>query len=150
MQDLLLASFLYAFTFCALCCFVYSPKPVSIQSRTTEPIQADLWMEELELVVTSEPESEIDDVWKDVPEAPAPEENTPDTQEPTIEELLKGIDLEKLQLRSARKICGKLGIQQKVNGKDAPLCWLRGKIKQRLEEKPSEVAPVILEIVNAA
>ena len=70
--------------------------------------------------------------------------------EPTIEELLQDIDLDTLQLRPARKICGKLGIQQKVNGKDAPLSWLRAQIKGRLTEKPQETAPVIMSVLKAS
>ena len=78
-------------------------------------------------------------------------EDTPESlSEPTIEELLQDIDLDTLQLRPARKICGKLGIQQKVKGKDAPLSWLRAQIKGRLTEKPQEVAPVIEEIKRAS
>jgi len=65
------------------------------------------------------------------------------------EELLKDIDLDTLQLRPARKICGKLGIQQKVNGKDTPLLWLRAQIKSRLSEKPQETVTVIEEILRA-
>jgi hypothetical protein len=73
-------------------------------------------------------------------------------QKPTLEELLEGIDVDSLQLRPARKICGRLTppIVQKVNGKDAPLSWLRSQIKSRLSEKPTEVVPVIQEILKAS
>ena len=71
-------------------------------------------------------------------------------QEPTLEEQLLGIDLDTLQLRPARKICGRLGIQQKVNSKDAPLSWLRAQIKAKLSEKPTEVVPVIQEVLLAS
>ncbi len=80
-------------------------------------------------------------------------EETLDTQpqpEPTLEELLLDIDIDTLQLRPARKICSRLDIQQKVNGKDAPLSWLRSQIKSRLSEKPTEVAPIIQEVLEAA
>jgi hypothetical protein len=69
---------------------------------------------------------------------------------PTLEELLLGIDLDTMPLRPARKIAGKLGIAQKVNGKDAPLAWLRAQIKNRLSEKPIETAPIILEVMTVA
>jgi hypothetical protein len=69
---------------------------------------------------------------------------------PTLEELLLGIDLDKLQLRPARKIASRLNIQQKVNGKDQPLGFLRAQIKKRLNEQPQEVAPVISEILRAS
>jgi hypothetical protein len=71
-------------------------------------------------------------------------------QEPTLEEQLLGIDLDTLQLRPARKICSRLGIQQKVNSKDAPLSWLRAQIKAKLSEKPTEVVPVIQEVLLAS
>lgn len=38
---------------------------------------------------------------------------------------LQGINIEKLQLRPARKIAKALNIAQKVHGKDAPVSWLR-------------------------
>jgi hypothetical protein len=44
---------------------------------------------------------------------------------------------------TVRSICGRLGIQQKVNGKDAFLSWLRSQIKSRLSEKPTEVESII-------
>jgi hypothetical protein len=69
---------------------------------------------------------------------------------PTLEELLEGIDLDTLPLRAARKIAGKLGIAQKVNGKDAPLAWLRTQIKNRLSDLPIETAPIILAVMTVA
>lgn len=74
----------------------------------------------------------------------------PEKNPETIVELLSGFDLDKLQLRPARKIAGKLGIQQKVNGKDQPLSWLRAQIKKRFSEKPIETAPVIVEALKAS
>lgn len=78
-------------------------------------------------------------------------EDAPSSQlDPTLQQLLLGIDLDKLQLRPARKIAGRLNIQQKVNGKDQPLSFLRAQIKKRLSEQPQEVAPVIEEILRAS
>ncbi len=37
---------------------------------------------------------------------------------PELEDLLRGVDLDKLKLRQARKIAKVLGIAQKVNGRD--------------------------------
>ena len=37
---------------------------------------------------------------------------------PTVEELLDGVEVEKITLRKARKIASALGIRQKVNSKD--------------------------------
>ncbi len=67
-----------------------------------------------------------------------------------------GADLIKLvcstptKLSLTRKIAGKPGIAQKVNGKDAPLAWLRAQIKNRLSEKPIETAPIILAVMTVA
>ena len=84
-------------------------------------------------------------------EEPARVEDAPSSQsEPTLEQLLKGIDLDKLQLRPARKIASRLNIAQKVGGKDQPLGFLRAQIKKRLSEQPQEVAPVIQEILRAS
>jgi hypothetical protein len=46
------------------------------------------------------------------------------------------IELSTITLRQARKIAKKLGIKQKVNGKDAPKDWLVKQIEQKLPEKP--------------
>lgn len=63
-----------------------------------------------------------------------------------IEELLLGVDLDKLQLRQARKLAKVLGIAQKINGKNQKLAFLRGQIKLKLQEmrslQPEVVAAV--------
>ena len=66
-----------------------------------------------------------------------------------LEQLLDGINIETLKLRPARRIAGKLGIQQKFSGKDAPLRYLRTQIRQRLEEQPNFVAPIIAQAFEA-
>jgi hypothetical protein len=110
-------------------------QPIPIDN--VETFNQDLWADEPITESDPQPESEIE--LTDIRH-----------QEPTLDELLEEIDLDTLQLRPARKICGRLGIQQKVNSKDAPLSWLRSQIKSRLSEKPSEVAPIIQEILEAA
>ncbi|PSB25946.1 hypothetical protein [Chlorogloea sp. CCALA 695] len=42
---------------------------------------------------------------------------------PELEDLLRGVDLDKLKLRQARKIAKVLGIAQKVNGRDQKLAF---------------------------
>lgn len=54
-----------------------------------------------------------------------------------LDELLVRVDLEKLQIRPARKIAKVLGIAQKVNGRDQPLSFLRSQIKNKLQQSPS-------------
>lgn len=56
-----------------------------------------------------------------------------------LHELLPDLQIDKLQLRPARKIARTLGINQKVNGKDQPLTWLRTQIKLKLQH--SEALP---------
>ncbi|MBW4638125.1 MAG: hypothetical protein KME05_07795 [Gloeocapsa sp. UFS-A4-WI-NPMV-4B04] len=58
--------------------------------------------------------------------------------EPTLDELFSGIDIDKLQIRLARKIAKELGISQKVNGRDQKLSWLRARIKAKLQH-PQEL-----------
>lgn len=60
------------------------------------------------------------------------------TAESNLDELLLAIDIDKLQLRRARKIAKALGIAQKVNKKDQPISWLRAQIKAKLQQ-PQEL-----------
>ena len=75
-------------------------------------------------------------------------------EEPTIHDLLDGIEVEKITLRQARKIAKRLGIKQTVTNhgkkKDKPLNWLRREIRQCLEKSPQVAAPVIHEVLSAA
>ena len=54
---------------------------------------------------------------------------------PELEDLLRGIDLDKLKLRQARKIAKVLGIAQKINGRDQKLDFLRSQIKVKLQQE---------------
>ncbi len=53
---------------------------------------------------------------------------------PKLEDLLTGMDLDKLKLRQARKIAKVLGIAQKVNGRDQKLAFLVSQIKSKLQQ----------------
>lgn len=72
------------------------------------------------------------------------------TETPTVEELLDGVEVNRITLRKARKIASRLGIRQKVNKKDQPKAWLLAQIKKRLEEKPQETARAIVAVCKAA
>ena len=134
-----------------------APEPSTIEVAATpqepsqdEELEADIWEPATALV-----EATIAPVKTELAlltvEEPARVEDAPSSQsEPTLEQLLKGIDLDKLQLRPARKIASRLNIAQKVGGKDQPLGFLRAQIKKRLSEQPQEVAPVIQEILRAS
>lgn len=67
-------------------------------------------------------------------------------QKPTVEELLDGVEVEKITLRKARKIASRLGLRQKVHGKDQPKAWLVAQIAKRLETQPEATAAVIKEV----
>lgn len=71
-------------------------------------------------------------------------------QKPTVEELLDGVEVEKITLRKARKIASHLGIRQKVNGKDQPKSWLVAQIVKRLENQPIATAAVIKQVCDLA
>lgn len=144
MQDITFATLLFCIYFCFSCCFLYKPH----QSTQKESISSG-YGQNSQVEVSTEFKVGL---WEIEPIAIAPEADTPDTQvvEPTLEQPIEGLDLDNLQLRPARKICGRLGIQQKVNGKDAPLSWLRAQIKARLIEKPQEIAPLIWEVLKAS
>ncbi len=180
MQDFMFAALLFTAYFCFACCLLHNPKasattsnpvPVvaaanltvtwNVQRVAPETESATTLDEELEEDAIKEPAAAIEEALIEdqepelvstiVEEAASVVEDAPESlPEPTIEELLQDIDLDTLQLRPARKICGKLGIQQKVNGKDAPLSWLRAQIKGRLTEKPQETAPVIMSVLKAS
>ncbi|MEM8831776.1 MAG: hypothetical protein AAGE96_20810 [Cyanobacteria bacterium P01_G01_bin.19] len=70
--------------------------------------------------------------------------------QPTVEELLDGVEIDKITLRKARKIASALGIKQKVNGRDQPKKWIVAQIAKKLKANPIEVAPIIIKQVRAA
>ena len=66
-----------------------------------------------------------------------------DVSNPEFKDLLRGVNLDKLKLRQARKIAKVLGIAQKVNGKDQKLDFLRSQIKLKLQQAESETVQVV-------
>ncbi len=63
-----------------------------------------------------------------------------------LDELLVNVNLNKLPLRTARKVAKVLGIAQKVNKKDVPLNFLRSQIKSKLQH--SQELPEIFATVR--
>lgn len=114
--------FLFIVFFSSACYFLYNPAS-SLQIETSSPlIQQQLVVESKQLI---------------------PEAVTINTQ--------------LITLRQARSIASaikkanpSLGIQQKVNGSDASVEWLRIQIKNRLEQAPELVTPIISELAPAA
>jgi hypothetical protein len=171
------AALLFTAYFCFACCFLYTPSSTEQISKESEKLkkekelpqvpptllqdkpQAAAIEENLEVEPQPRPvpmhqedTSVLEEPWTSQPLEKAQEQKVdePASNPLTIEELIEDVDLDNLQLRPARKIAGKLGIQQKVNGKDQSLGFLRGQIKKQLEEQPQEVAPVIQEILSAS
>ncbi len=62
---------------------------------------------------------------------------------PKKEDLLLGVNIDKLKLRQARKIAKVLGIAQKVNGRDQKLASLVSQIKLKLQQVKVEIIEVI-------
>jgi hypothetical protein len=75
-----------------------------------------------------------------------PPAKTIDVSNPELEDLLPGVDLDKLKLRQARKIAKVLGIAQKVNGKDQNLTFLRSQIKLKLQQTRSLSHEVVIAV----
>ncbi len=73
-----------------------------------------------------------------------------EVKKPTVEELLEGVEIEKITLRKARKIASALGIRQKVNGRDHKKAFLVAQIAKKLRANPEIVAPIIVDRVRAA
>lgn len=167
MEDTLLSIVLFIAYFCTLSCLLYSPgnseKPQKVATKAhILPIEKAVaqMLDELEnsepLPVTAESFSfsevskdEGKQVESEFSEAIASEKVESAIEPPmqTQKEPLKAeeqteIDLSKLPLRQARKVAKALNIHQKVNGKDAPVKWLRLQILQRVQEEPTAIATV--------
>ncbi len=89
-------------------------------------------------------EQQLKDIlWEDEVEKTAPNNDRP---APVITEE----EVTKLNYRQARKVAGKLGIKQKVNGKDANKAWLIAQIKAKVKNSAAEVKEAVNEVMNAA
>ncbi|MBE9117208.1 hypothetical protein IQ249_15010 [Lusitaniella coriacea LEGE 07157] len=139
MEDFFLATFLFLVYFSFFCWLITPDTQVS--RSVTEDSNPALSLSVLRDTFSVEPDPDEEAEAQKVQVA---------TQEPSLEELLKGVELDTLQLRPARKVASRLGIKQKVRGKDQPLSWLRAQIKKRLEEEPQNVVPVIYEVLGVA
>jgi hypothetical protein len=162
-EQMVLEVFLFFAVFSFLCCLQFSPKPY----ETPQPIEQQLkeaftLMDE---IVVAPPETPVEE------SQPAIVEITPDNQNHTsaptrrkstgratkkvgkstsTEHLaaLEGIDLDRLPLRPARKVCQAVGLPQKVSGKNLPVVILRRNIQARLQEEPGLVQ-IVAEVLSA-
>ena len=144
------------FLFVLIYSFLYR---LTFGSKQHSSVNDDAWFmnESGEIVVQNDSgevetikpiEQQLKDIWGEIDEVVEPVEKV--QEKPTIEELLEGIEIKDITLRKARKIASALNIKQKVNGKSQPLAWLLKQIEKKLEVNPIEVAPIIVEKVNAA
>lgn len=152
MEDTIFGCFLFVLFYGFLCWLVYDPT-----QRSSVDDEAWKMNDSGEIVVRDETGTEStikpieqqlkDCLWDNLDEVT---ETVTEVKKPTVEELLEGVEVDKITLRKARKIASALGIRQKVNGKDQPKAWLVAQITKRLEANPVEVAPIIVEKVRAA
>lgn len=154
---------LFFATFSFLCCLQHRPAP----QETPKPIEQQLkeafpLMDETPIVPADDPVAESQ---------PPTIETNPDIQDrssaPTRRKstgratkkigkststghlaAIEGIDLAKLPLRPARKVCQAVGLPQKVSGKNLPVATLRRNIQARLEEEPGLVQ-VVAQVLSA-
>jgi hypothetical protein len=149
MQDIMFATVLYVAMICFVCCLRYQPSSATtVTTHTT-----DLPTDESQLVDTNpplidEPEQKLDSAPVEDPLAPV--------IEPVLDadsKLLLNIgtlDPSGLTLRQCRAVIREINkglpksdrIRQKINGKDAPINWLRGQIARYLEVHPARANSV--------
>ena len=159
-NDILLPPFLFIVFFCAASVFLSVPKrqPLTTQSEATRADSQQATKQPQALapptpfpLPASQQQSNqpvpLSQEMSALNESPV---ECPQSSVPSLEELLDGIDLDKLPLRKARKIASRLGLKQKLNQRDKPLSWLRAQIKKRLTEssQPQAVASVIRELAS--
>lgn len=152
MEDMFFAAFLYLLDFCFVC-WLLAPNTPEHPATTRNSPELSLSSLQAAFAVEPEPDTEADPDKEPEPDTKAESDTEAEAQSDTddsLTALLAGIEIEKLKLRVARKIASRLGIRQKVNGKDQPLAWLRSQIKKRLEEEPQSVSPVIYEVLSVA
>ena len=152
MEDLMLSVFLFILIYG----FLYR---LTFGSKQDNSVNNDAWKmnESSEIVVQSHSgevetikpiEQQLKDIWGEIDEVVEPVEKV--QEKPTIEELLEGIEIKDITLRKARKIASVLKIKQTVNRKSQSKALLLKQIEKKLKANPIEVAPIIVEKVNAA
>ncbi|MBD0364270.1 MAG: hypothetical protein ICV55_16120 [Coleofasciculus sp. C3-bin4] len=151
MHDYIFATFLYVAMFCFICCLRYQPNHTGTIANN-EPQPADM-----NQVFTTESEQKaeptnavtenalaIADYWDEFTKVIEPE--AVKVVEPEPLKIANTLNLEKLTLRQCRAVIREINkglpkqdrIRQKINGKDAPVDWLRSQITRYLETHPVE------------
>ena len=159
-NDILLPPFLFIVFFCAVSVFLSVPErqPLTTQSEATQADSQQATKQPQALAPptpfplpasqrqSNQPVS-LSQEMSNLNESPV---ECPQSNVPNLEDLLDGIDLDRLPLRKARKIASRLGIKQKINGVDQRVTYLRAQLFLCLREKPVETAAVIREVLSAA
>lgn len=155
----LFSVFLFIFFLSTACCFLYNPAAAGTNCNYPSAVYAPSSSNsELSTLVNTPSE-----VWNEVFEPPSVQVEKFSTQEqPEVEPQQfvfekVAINTQLITLRQARAIASaikkanpSLGIQQKVNGSNARVEWLRVQIKNRLEQAPQVIIPIIRELAPAA
>jgi hypothetical protein len=161
MQDIMFATFLYVAILSFVCCLRYQPNcVVKIGTDTTnlavdEPQSADI-----NQVSTTEPEQKPEAGNALIEESLAASDGSykpAQINEPVVETVeavesepvkaVGALNPSKLTVRQCRAVIREINkglpkldrIRQKINGKDAPVDWLRVQIARHLETHPDEV-----------
>jgi hypothetical protein len=154
MQDALFATFLYIAMFCFVCCLRYPANTTG----TIATINNELQPADMNQVSITESEQKAEptngliedalttpDHWEEPTKVIEPE--TVEAAEPEPLRTVSTLNFEKLTLRQCRAVIREINkglpkadrIRQKINGKDAPVGWLRGQITRYLETHPAAV-----------
>lgn len=162
-EQMVLEVFIFFATFSFLCCLQHRPAP----QETPKPIEQQLkdafaLMDEATItpadapVVESQPPTiETNPDIQDRSSAPTRRKSTGRATKKVGKSTstahlaaLEGIDLDRLPLRPARKVCQAVGLPQKVSGKNLPVATLRRNIQARLQEEPGLVQ-VVAQVLSA-
>jgi hypothetical protein len=156
MQDFLFATFLYVAMICFVCCLRYqSSRTATVATEADEPQPADInQVFKTESEQKAEPTNGLikdtltaPDYWDEPTKIIEPDVETVKAVESEPLKAVNTLNFEKLTLRQCRAVIREINlslpkadrIRQKINGKDAPVGWLRGQIARYLETHPAAV-----------
>lgn len=149
LNDILFPILLFVVYFCAASIWLHSNRSPENADTITEQLNTTTTAISYKQAFSEEfdpsPEPELEEISCASIDADIA---SPPAEEPTPEPI-PSVDVSKLPLREARKVAKQLGIKQKVNGKDAPVSWLRAQIQQKLAEDAS-IAAVVADCLRAA
>lgn len=161
MEDMMFATVLYVGMICFVCCLRYQPNcAATVEAATTERLtdesqptnisqgstaQPEQKPEPENIVVEAEASSHIA-VTSHIKDGLESGESQPTCLSTDDSPLNPALDPSKLTLRQCRAVIREINlglakqdrIRQKINGKDAPVKWLRGQIARYLETHPDK------------